>query len=239
MKEIILYLEKETGVTNLGQMTWKEIVDTVVFPEMAGPRETRWCISDQFMNFVAKFAGKIRNQDFHLATAIFEVALQRLSCGAITHDATPWPEPLPKEYWDYSSKWDEAHVLTKGCYNFIMNAIEYCLLNYVTRSHALEILFGIQAGKIWDDDSPKSVDLVNHSTALLLKYATFDEMYSHFARPAQWMKHKAWFANNFSQIDWKKFFEDTKCARGNFFQRWRKCRSVKSELKKMSLPVAK
>lgn len=245
MENILSYIENATNTSNLKEKSWKEIVDTVVLPKMAGPRGTRWCIHDNFMNFVAEYADIIAKKDSYTAMAMFEVAMQRLSCGAVLHEGTPWPEPLPREYWDYSSKWDEAHVMTEGCYNFIMKGLEACLAIPAIKSHALAILFGLT-----EHLSPKSLmasgyfavsympsefmeredKLYHRAEALAEEYATFDELYRHYAQPGQWRKHKAWFAKNQSGLNWKKFFADTQTIKGNAFQRWRQRRALKKEI---------
>ena len=100
-------------------------------------------INDMFMNLLANFPQEISEKNIVLAPILFEIGLQRLSCGAVLHDDTPWPEPLPMKYREYSSRWDERHVMSEGCYNFIMNGLEQSLNFEMTRDHALKILFGL------------------------------------------------------------------------------------------------
>jgi len=250
MKNLITRIEKETGVQNLGLMSWSKIVNEVVLPKMAGPKETRWNINDMFMNFVADHAFEISWEDRTIAGVLFEIGLQRLSCGAVLHEPTSWPEPLPKQYWDYSSKWDESHVMTQGCYNFIMKAMETCLENSDTKDHALKILFGLLKhispnGEVshnyyaLGEFKSKSVELYVHARRLVEKYAYFGELYANYAQPGQWQKHKLWFSDNIKKLNWNKFFADTQCLEGNFVARWRQKRHIKKELKKLSLPVAR
>ena len=250
MKNLITRIEKETGVQNLLQMSWPKVVDEVILPKMAGPKETRWCINDMFMNLIADYADEISWNDKAIASALFEIALQRLSCGAVLHESTPWLDALPQQYWDYSSKWDEAHIMTQGCYNFIMKGMERCLKESATRDHALKILFGlikhITPNGIVSfgyyaigDFKDKAVELYVHARWLAEEYATFDELYANYAQPGQWQKHQSWFADNIQRLDWNKFFKDTQCLEGNFVARWRQKRHIKKELKKLSLPVAR
>ncbi len=255
MEAMINYIEKKTGETNLRNKSWKEIVDTVVLPKMAGPKGTRWCINDLFMNFVADFAYEIESKGNYIASALLEIGLQRLSCGAVKHEATPWPEPLPEEYWSYSSKWDEAHVMTEGCYNFIMKAMKSCLRNKVTRSHARAILFGLMKQLSPNGETPRDSyyslamsdvctksrfsALYCQAERLVEAYTSEEELYAHYAQPEQWQKHKRWFAENVQMLNWKKFFADTKCTEGNFIRRWRQRRAIKKELRLMLLPVAR
>lgn len=246
---MINYIEAKTGTTGLEKKSWKAIVDEVILPKLAGQRKTRWCINDMFMNFLAEFSYDVSLKDEYTATQMLEIALQRLSCGAVLHEPTPWPEPLDTNYREYSSYYDESHVLTEGCFNFIMKAMDSCLKNKITRSHALKILFGIiqhvdpngnLIGSYYVSDKveTKMKTLYDHAVCLVEKYATFDELYANYAKPAQWEKHKLWFADNLSKVDWKRFFVDTKCLEGNIFQRWLQKRAIKKQLKKLSLPVA-
>ena len=250
MKDLILKIEKVTGVSNLNNMSWNEVVEKVVLPKMAGPKGTRWCINDMFMNFVADNAYSIYIADKYLAGVLFEIALQRLSCGAVLHDGTPWPEPLPKQYWDYSSRWDESHVMTNGCYNFIMKAIDTCMKCEMTRSHALKVLLGLVSyispdgavnyGYLLPEEiEKKSAELYAKAKRTAEEFGTFEEIYQSYARPGQWQKHKIWFGNNFDKLDWKEFFIDTKCLEGNFIQRLCQRRAIKNELKRLSLSVAR
>lgn len=251
MEKIFDYIEKATGENNLKNRAWKDVVDHVILPKMAGPQGTRWCINDSFMNFVAEFAYDLRMIDNYTATAMFEIALQRLSCGAVLHESTPWPQPLPKEYWEYSSKWDEAHIMTEGCYNFICKAMHFCLENEVTESHAQKILFGLTdhispSGEIAHSyyalnlSKDKAAGLYRHAERLLEEYATFDELYSHYAQPDRWEKHKFWFAQNLQKLDWKKFFADTRIGENekNPVKRWMKKRSAKNLIVRLSMPAA-
>jgi hypothetical protein len=165
------------------------------------------------------------------------------------HEPTSWPDPLPKKYWDYSSKWDEDHLMSEGCYNFIINAMSECLKCEMTRSHAIKILLGlishimpngtvVSSYLLPDNIESRAAILYQHAKRTVEKHASFDELYRSYARPGQWEKHKIWFADNLNKLDWNKFFTDTKCLNGNFFQRLRQKLTIKNEIKKLSLRVA-
>ena len=239
---LINQVEKVTGVSNLSNMPWHDIVNNVILPKMAGPQGTRWCINDMFMNFVADNAYSIYMENKHLAGVLFEIALQRLSCGAVLHEATSWPEPLPKQYWDYSSKWDEPHIMSDGCYNFLCKAMDACMKCEMTRSHALKVLLGlvshispngsVNSGYYLPEKvEKKSAELYAHAKRTAEEFGTFEELYKSYACPGQWEKHKCWFADHLSDLDWDRFFEDTKCLKGNFFQRFIQKRTIKEDLK--------
>lgn len=232
------YIEEKTS-TDLSKKDWKEIVDKVILPKMAGPRETRWCINDMFMNFVDKYAKEIAAEDHYTATAMFIIGLQRIACGAVANVKFPahWLDALPKEYHNYSSYWDEAHILTKGCYNFIMGAaMEESLNNTQTRAWALAVLFAIEESfsskdkeilYAVDELKDKAQELYQRAEKLVEKYADFDEIYKHYATPRQWQKHLRWFQKNQQKWEWKKFFADTQADKGNFFKKWQRRRFTK------------
>ena len=242
MKDYIANITKEAIPAS---MTWNEIANQIILPKMAGLKNTRCCIHDDYMNFVADCA-PILGYTFgqNLASIMFEIALQRLSCGAVLHDEDPisWPAPLPAKYWEYSSCYDEPHDMTEGCYKFIMQGIGECINFDMTRNHAFAILFGIMSnlqpdGSTCNSWKPgfvnglKAIALYQIAEGMVERFANFCEIYHHYAKPEQWQKHKIWFARNADKINWKKFFEDTQAAsQGNFIQRYKKRRQIKKEI---------
>lgn len=251
MRDVIERIEKETKVSNLKGMPWNEIVDKVVLPKMAGPKATRWCINDMFMNLMADYGYCIYTHNNGIGNVLFEIALQRLSCGAVIHGPISWHAYLPAMYWDYSSVGDENYGMTQGCYNFIMKSSEACLqASKGVRNHTLQILFGLlghisPSGKVsfvYDalgDFKKNAVELYAHAKRLVEYYANFDELYEYYATPDQWEKHKDWFSQYYEKINWSEFFEDTQCLKGNFIQKFFQRRAIKKEIKKLSLLVAK
>lgn len=248
MEKIITYIENVTEECNLSSKSWQEIVDTVVLPKMAGPKETRWCINDKFMNFLAIHAYDISCKDQTLAPILFEIGLQRLSCGAVLHDSTPWPEPLPKKYWEYSSKWDEPHIMSAGCFNFILLGIKQALNFEMTRDHALKILFGlmqytdrtgnIYSGFMLNDFKDKATQLYRHAERFVEENASFEEIYPYYARPGQWEKHIFYLSKHRHKINWDDFFEKTQAAKGNFISRRLQRNAIRKQIERASMPVA-
>ncbi len=233
MEKITNYIENVTKERNLSLFTWEELVDKIILPKMAGPKnkaQSRYMINDMFMNLLANFSQEIAEKNIVLAPILFEVGLQRLSCGAVLHDSTPWPEPLPMKYREYSSRWDENHVMTEGCYNFIMNGLEQALKFDMTRDHALKILFGLMeytdaAGNIYSgfmlsNFTDKAAQLYRHAEKLVEQYASFEEIYPYYARVGQWEKHIPYLSINKEKIDWDDFFKKSQAVtKGNFISR--------------------
>ena len=237
------------GIDELKRMTWNEVVDNVILPKMAGPRPTRWCIHDDFMNLMANHHRVMYQKNEYLTAIMLEIALQRLSCGAVSHPSNPttWPEPLPTAYWAYSSRWDECHVMTQGCYNFICSAMEQCLRIEMTRNHAMAILLGLME-VISPDGEHNAYYLYKHefearcmynkARELAEKYGEYDELFKSYAKPKQWEKHIDWFSQNYERINWKQFFAGTQCLTGNWFRRWRQESAIKRRIKLATMPVA-
>ena len=205
--------------SELKELSWKEIVNEILLPRMAGLPETRQRIGDSFMSFMAYNAKECVFLDKELAMVLLEIAMQRLSNGAVLHEPTSW-ETLPEAYKMYSSKWDEPGIMSEGCYKFINQALPLCLRYDETREHALKIFFGL----ISHLDEKGNIDTNYLFPSPLRKMAgslycfaksqiegrdgaSFEEIFNNYARPGQWEKHKIWFANNGDQINWKKFFQ--------------------------------
>lgn len=246
MENIIFYIENVTREKNLSSKSWQEIVDKVILPKMAGPKGSRWCINDMFLNLMAEYAVEISCKDQTLAPILFEIGLQRLSCGAVLHDPTPWPEPLPKKYWDYSSKWDEGHVMTEGCINFLLKASEQCLQFDMTKDHALKILFGLMENT-YQDGIFKSSHLLGQyqnmadrlfqtAEKVVEQYASFEEIYPYYTRPGQWEKHILYLSKHQKKINWKDFFKRTKALeKVNIFNRWIEKKTIRKRIEYASM----
>ena len=142
MKTLENYIAYTAGVHDLKSMTWKQIVDQVVLPKMAGKEHRRY-INDKFMQLMAQYHYDMMLKDRELLTVLQQIALQRISRGAVPHISIE-VKPLPHEFRVYSSVFDKAHLMTQGCYNFIMSgAMELAVKDPATREHTLEIMFGL------------------------------------------------------------------------------------------------
>ena len=252
MEQMIAYIENVTREKNLSLKSWKKIVDTVVLPKMAGPKneiQSRYEINDMYMNLLAKYAYDISCKDQTVAPILFEIGLQRLSCGAVLHDSTPWPEPLPEKYWEYSSCWDEGHVMTQGCYNFIMNGLEQALKFEMTRDHALKILLGLMqhispTGNVdinysLSNFEDKAAQLYRHAERLVEEYASFEEIYPYYAHPTQWEKHIFFLSQHKKKIKWNDFFERTQAVtKKNFISARIQRNAIRKKIERAAMPIA-
>lgn len=251
MKQIFIYLEKETGVNNLSSMPWAEVVNNVILPKLAGRAEYRNRIYPEFMKFLALYAKEVCQEDNNLGEIMLEIGMQRISNGAVLHedDTTPTFKALPEAYREYASQnyclGGEPGLMGEAEYAFIMQALPVCLHHEKLRAHALAIAFGVlkhltPEGEVADDYmfgtlsfKPNGKALYEAALSWVMCHATWDELFRHFAQPKQWQKHKKWFKQEIKSknLNWSKFFEATQAAGTGFFvKRWRNRARVEKEI---------
>ena len=242
---LITRLEKLTSSRNLAAKSWQDIVDTVILQQLTGPCDS---INDRFINFLADNMGLLYQQDRASASVLAEIALQRLSRGAVPHHGTIyWLDALPQKYWHYSSKWAEPHVMTEGCFNFLLRGIGFCMSDPATRQHAKNILFGVMGGISANgrvfyyqyEELGRSKRITLHFTAqqIIEACCSYEEIYAEYAFPELWEEHRRWFAKHYEQINWPQFFSDTQCDGKNIFLRPFRRRRIKEELLKEFLQL--
>ena len=252
METLFSYLEKVTGVNNLENRSWQDVVDNVILPKLAYPANQRDRIGDNFMKFMAEFTQDVCRKDEHLGNIMLEIAMQRISDGAVLHpdDPTPTVEALPQAYRTYGSQsgymGGEPGLMSKECEDFIVNALPVCLEHAKTRGHALAIAFGLvhylnedgeeQDGYMLDSVAyaPNGKLLYTLARQWVEKYADEETIFRHYAQPNQWRKHIAWFAEQekAEKLDWENFFAATKAAgEGNFFKRWQNKLRIQKEIR--------
>ncbi len=148
MDIIINYLEKETGTT-LQNRNWEDIVNNTILPNMAYRADQRTRIGCKFMRFMSLFPREVMHRNAHLGAIMMEIAMQRISNGAVLHrdDQTPTFDALPEAYQTYASQngyiGGEPGLMDKECKDFIVKALPVALEYERTRKHALAIAFGL------------------------------------------------------------------------------------------------
>ena len=248
--EIFSYLEKATGVENLSEKPWTEVVNNVILPKLAGRAEYRNRIYPEFMKFLALYADTVCRKDNYLGEIMLEIAMQRISNGAVLHedDKTPTFEALPEAYREYASQnyclGGEPRLMGEAEYAFIMQALPVCLKHEKLRAHALAIAFGIlkhltPEGEVSDsymfgttNFKPNGKALYAAALSWVISHATWDELFHHFAQPAQWQKHKKWFKQEIEcgNLTWKDFFKAIEDPKSGIFKRWRTRARIKKEI---------
>ena len=255
---IIEFIEKETGVQNLAYRSWQDIVDNVILPDMAYRADQRNRIGSSFMRFMSLFPREVMQRDARLGAIMMEIAMQRISDGAVLHpdDPTPTFDALPREYRTYASQngyqGGEPGLMGKECEDFIVRALPVALEYEQTRKHALAIAFGLvrylspagepQEGYMFGclNHKPDGVLLYALGNQWVEKYASKEEIFRHYAQPAQWQRHLDWFQreDKASRLDWKQFFASIRPeAKENIFSRWRRQGNAKAQIRRYVMPA--
>ena len=247
---MIHYIQQMTYTRGLKSKKWKQIVDEIIMPKMAG--EGNEPIKDDLLNLLTFHSIAVLTESYQLHQTMMKIALQRISRGAVDHESIVFPA-LEDKYSEYASTKRKTARMSVGCYNFIMGqAMDYCLNNKVLKHHAIAILFGIVehiSPYGYARVSPygyarggsyipvifnqiQAISLRNRALRLLNKHASFNELYEHFARPEVWKEHKAFFAQNRSKIVWEHFFIKTNSLSGSALKQWWQKRMIINDLKK-------
>lgn len=137
-----------TEASALEQMSQPELINKVIFPLWVKPtgQDTRgWRVPDSFMEFMACYGHYCYTQDAYTGAVLYEIAMQRISCGAIPHkhrEIKPH-EFLPKEYNKYSTLCDQPGLMSPACWSFLRDQTRYLLSLTECKEHATAIVLGI------------------------------------------------------------------------------------------------
>ena len=133
------------NVNELVGMSQNEVVNKVILPIIVQPtgQDIRgWRIGDDYMSLMAEFGEYCWQQDAFTGEILLEIALQRISCGAVLHEASSY-KILPEAYWKYSAMCDQPGLMSDACFDFLQKQIVTCLKTKLTREHAQKIIFGL------------------------------------------------------------------------------------------------
>ncbi len=200
------------------KMSVTDLIKQVILPEIVviGGQDIRgWRISDSFMNLMAEYGEELRRGDSYRGNILYEIAMQRISCGAVLHERTPVLEALPRPYRKYSAYYDQPGLMSKGCFNFLQQQAEN-VLRYATAERALHmqtILFGIidhlnSAGQeLKGYMLGKEIDGVQvYAMAwITLCRCCMQELWRHLATPQSWEEHRMFFREYWSSINHEEF----------------------------------
>lgn len=208
-------IAKLSGIDVTG-MAPAEIVNNVVLPKIVMPtgQDIRgWRIGDSFMELMADFAPDFYRENAYTAVILLEIAMQRLSCGAVLHDPTPVREALPVGYKQYSAARDQPGLMSTACWNFLRKQAVFCLSLPQTKNHMSKIIFGLHdhldaegnelygfiLGGIGSSISGKEVFAFAAET--IKNNMSFQEQYEHFAVPGRFRSNKEFFRSNWDKFD--------------------------------------
>ena len=216
---------KLSGMTQneIAEMSHNEIVHKVILPKILheGGQDIRgWRISDDYMLLIADFGEYLWKQNWSSGEALLEIAMQRLSNGAVLHEPTRY-DMLIERYDKYSAKWDQPGLMTDGCWKFLTKQAKTCLKSPNIREHMVKIICGL-AEHLDKYGEPRRHYMLSSSC---LKMVTPQEMfqwawqmiywdknidpndlYCYFATPQRWQLYPVLFKERWNKIDKKDFY---------------------------------
>lgn len=146
-------------------------------------------------------------QDAFTGEILLEIALQRISCGAVLHEASSY-KILPEAYRKYSAMCDQPGLMSDACFDFLQKQIVTCLKAKLTREHAQKIIFGLidhldeQGNELngymlkYGHFHTDNQTVFSWAWATAGKYFTYEELYDHFATPERWERFIPFFKEN-------------------------------------------
>lgn len=207
--------------SELANMPYDKIVHNVILEKILQPsgQDIRgWRIGDNYMDLMADFGDYCYQQDTFTGGILLEIALQRLSKGAVLHEGSRF-DILPKAYQPYSACYDQFGLMSNDCWYFLSKQYAVCLKANLTKEHTKKIIFGLidyldDKGNTLGDFSLGGMDFKT-SPQEVFSWAwnvaktnfSFEERYVHFATPQKWQRHKTFFKENWKQINTKDFFQ--------------------------------
>lgn len=210
--------------TQLTALPHKQLIEEVVLPYIVLPcgQNTRgWRIGDDFMEFMADFGQYCYTQDPDSGAILLEIALQRLSKGAVLHEESSF-DVLPPRYSKYSAKYDQPGLMSEACWKFLQAQADTCFCcDSMTREHIKKIIFGLldhidSEGNTGDyllksfafQVSP--LEIRTWAWEIAQKEMPLIQLVMHFATPTRWRKWKPFFKEHWDQINKEDFFHRIK-----------------------------
>ncbi len=236
-----------TSVSELMDKSFEVVAWEVLLPVLAGRPHPRTGIYPEYMSFMAEWGEKCMEEDPTVGSVLYEIAMQRISDGAVLHqdDSIPTATALPNAYRDYGSCVEyfggKPGPMDEECYNFLVKQLENCwnIPNY--KYHAKVISFGIVRylnpdGTPLEDYVFGSVDfepdgsrLYQLAYDLIMKYADDEDIFGRWAQKGQWQRHIHYFARKWrdGELDFKRFLEFIGVNKEGFWERRRQRRYIK------------
>jgi len=171
-------------------------------------------ISDDFMLFMSEWGQNCVNRHLETGELLMEIAMQRISKGAVPHAPYDLKNALPEQYRQYSAADDEDREMSSACWCFIRNNINYCLKlqNQTWRKHAQLILLGLiqhlnedgstNDGYQWDEQRigvsvKDAYSLVMRVCGVMLSFMVVVEVLA-----PHWRQNRRYFKFMEDVIDW-------------------------------------
>jgi len=208
--------EKITAIYNAGGM--KQLMDEVILPIIVRPtgQGTRgWYIGDDFMSLMAKHGNFIAEVSGECYDILAEIAMQRLSCGAVLHEGTSIFDNLPLEYHKYSVASDRPWRMSGACWEFYSANAKLMLAQPRLHDHAAKIARGIithsdEDGNVVGGYKWGSLCELNLANARRFCLALLDDMvdetFEHITAD-NWLLFIPFLKKHQEKINWKRFFK--------------------------------
>lgn len=225
----------------IATMFHSDIVYQVILPKILheGGQDTRgWRISEDFMMLMADYGEYFWQQDWMSGEILLEIAMQRISNGAVLHEPTSY-NVLPEKYYKYSAAWDQPGLMTDGCWRFLKKQAATCLQSKNLKSHMSKIICGLaehldkegktKNGYMLSSSCLKSVtpkELFNWAWQMIYENKEIDskELYHYFATPKRWQLYPVLFKERWSKIDKKDFYQ--RIGVNGLFNKWRARKTI-------------
>lgn len=225
-KEFVKRVAELSGVSQkeIAAMPHSNIVYQVVMPKILheGGQDIRgWRISEDYMMLMADFGEYFWVQDWVSGEILLEIAMQRISKGAVLHEPIKF-DLLPEKYYKYSAAWDQPGLMTDGCWQFLTKQAKTCLQSKNLKGHMSKIICGLAEHLDKDGEtkngymlsssclkSVKAQDIFNWAWQMIYWNNEIDsnELYSYFATPKRWQLYPVLFKERWNKIDKKDFYQ--------------------------------
>lgn len=243
VKNVVNYLievnainEESAQKENLFGQSVSNLIKDYILPCIVnkGGQDIRgWRLSPTFMKLMARFGADFVHEANEEGNILMELAMQRLSMGAVLHEGVHLIHILPAEYQKYSAAWDQFGIMDEACWQFVVKQLPFCLtsLKPAFSDHAKKILFGMlehltpegqtTGDYMWAEDVCKVSVKEAWEWAEHVGVVTYSasEIAQHFAKTDSWRSHTSFLARYNSSIDWEQFFyfislEREECYKG-------------------------
>lgn len=200
-------------------MSWREITDRYILPEVLKKSGSArgYKISDEFMEVVAEYAQIVYAKDTQTAELLLELAMQRISCGAVPHKYTGVAISVPLKYAYYSTFEDKPALMSNACWDFLVRGLPYALTaaSEKLKKHAFLILFGLIFNLDYQTGEPKNgLDLSEISVSFAevktwvwttaQNVMVFEDFWKKLVADG-WVKYKNFFDANWEKISLPEF----------------------------------
>lgn len=227
-------------IKTLQHMNSRQLADEVILPKIViiGGQDTRGRrIGDDFMQLMADYAPELYHSDSYSGEILLELALQRLSKGAVLHEVHHLIDSLPPAYQKYSAAYDQYGLMSDACWNFLAKQASFCLKTNAAE-HTRKIIFGLldhltPQGETLNGFMPGGLDfkvsakeMYDTMRKTACSQLSFETLYEHFATPQRYKKYSFWLKDNWECIDQKDFFR--RIGVSGFFEK----RKIRKEILK-------